>query len=126
MGDENGDAATFMDFFLPDEASARAVVAELKALNVPDITGVQYWYDNNYHYIRNWEHLRNMNSPMKMVVHLLGAPQDYNNLYLPKTENLMQRLISLVVKVAWTDEQLQTLSSKITQALEKVFAKANA
>ena len=124
--DENGDAATFMDFFLPDEATARAVVAELKVLGVPDITGVQYWYDNNYHYIRNWEHLRNMNSPMKMVVHLLGAPQDYNNLHLPKTENLMQRLISLVVKVAWTDEQLQTLSSKITQALEKVFAKANA
>jgi 8-amino-3,8-dideoxy-alpha-D-manno-octulosonate transaminase len=57
-----------------------------------------------------------------MTIHLLGSPQDYNNLDLPKTDNLMSRLISLVVKVAWTDEQLQTLTTKIENALKKVLA----
>jgi 8-amino-3,8-dideoxy-alpha-D-manno-octulosonate transaminase len=120
--DESGDAATFMDFFLPNETTARKVVEELKKEGVGAITGIQYWYDNNYHYVKNWEHLRNLKAPAKMTIHLLGSPQDYNNLDLPKTDNLMSRLISLVVKVAWTDEQLQTLTTKIENALKKVLA----
>lgn len=119
--DEAGDSATFMDFFLPNEDKARQVVAALKAEGVAAITGIQYWYDNNYHYIRNWEHLKALKSPAKMPIHLLEKPQDYNNLDLPKTEDLMCRLISLVVKVAWTEEQLQELTSKIEKALASVF-----
>lgn len=120
--DEEGDAATFMDFFLPDEATTRKVLAELKNEGIGAITGIQYWYDNNYHYIKNWEHLRNLKAPAKMMIHLLGSPQDYNNLDLPITDNLMSRLISLVVKVAWTDEQLKTLTDKIESALKKALA----
>lgn len=121
--DANGDAATFMDFFLPDEQTARKVLAALKEEGIGNITGIQYWYDNNYHYIKNWEHLKNLKSPAPMAIHLLGSPQDYNNLDLPITDNLMSRLISLVVKVAWTDEQLATLTSKIEKALQSVLGK---
>jgi 8-amino-3,8-dideoxy-alpha-D-manno-octulosonate transaminase len=122
IADENGDSATFMDFFLPDEATARQVVAALKVEGVANLTGIQYWYDNNYHYIRNWEHLKALKAPAKMTIHLLEQPQDYNNLQLPVTENLMSRLISLVVKVAWTEEQLLDLTAKIEKALATVLA----
>jgi 8-amino-3,8-dideoxy-alpha-D-manno-octulosonate transaminase len=121
--DANGDAATFMDFFLPNEQTARKVVSALKEEGVGNITGIQYWYDNNYHYIKNWEHLKKLKSPAKMAIHLLGSPQDYNNLDLPITDNLMSRLISLVVKVAWTEEQLASLKAKIETALQKGLAK---
>jgi 8-amino-3,8-dideoxy-alpha-D-manno-octulosonate transaminase len=124
--DEAGDAATFLDFFLPDEATTRLVVKALQEAGVPQITGVQYWYDNNYHYIKNWEHLRNMQTIAKLYIQTITPPQDYKNLQLPYTEGLMKRLISFVIKVAWTDDQLKELGQKITQALEKVFSKVPA
>jgi 8-amino-3,8-dideoxy-alpha-D-manno-octulosonate transaminase len=121
--DPNGDCATFMDFFLSDETSARAVVKALQEEGVPAITGVQYWYDNNFHYIKNWEHLRNLTTASKIYAQTIELPQDYNDYktFLPKTENLMKRLISLVVKITWTDEQLATLTQKITNALKKAL-----
>lgn len=119
--DAQGDAATFMDFFLPDEATARAVVQALKNEGVGEFTGIQYWWDNQYHYIRNWEHIRSLKTPMKLVAHLLGTPQDYENLEIPKSNDLISRLISLVVKINWNDEQLATLTSRIEKALKSVL-----
>jgi 8-amino-3,8-dideoxy-alpha-D-manno-octulosonate transaminase len=121
--DPDGDACTFMDFFLPDEETARKVVKALIEEGVPSLTGVQYWYDNNFHYIKNWEHLRNLTTAAPVYANLVGTPQNYNDYktFLPKTDNLMSRLISLVVKIGWTEEQLNTLTQKITKALENVF-----
>ncbi|KOY87601.1 glutamine--scyllo-inositol aminotransferase [bacterium 336/3] len=119
--DAQGDAATFMDFFLPDEATARAVVQALKNEGVGEFTGIQYWWDNQYHYIRNWEHIRSLKTPMKLVAHLLGTPQDYENLEIPKSNDLISRLISLVVKINWNDEQLATLTGRIEKALKSVL-----
>jgi 8-amino-3,8-dideoxy-alpha-D-manno-octulosonate transaminase len=119
--DAQGDAATFMDFFLPDEATTRAVVQALKNEGVGEFTGIQYWWDNQYHYIRNWEHIRSLKTPMKLVAHLLGTPQDYENLEIPKSNDLISRLISLVVKINWNDEQLATLTGRIEKALKSVL-----
>lgn len=119
--DTQGDAATFMDFFLPDEATARAVVQALKNEGVGEFTGIQYWWDNQYHYIRNWEHIRSLKTPMKLVAHLLGTPQNYENLEIPKSNDLISRLISLVVKINWNDEQLATLTGRIEKALKSVL-----
>jgi 8-amino-3,8-dideoxy-alpha-D-manno-octulosonate transaminase len=123
MSDENGDSATFLDFFLPDEATARQLVKAFQEAGVPQLTGVQYWYDNNYHYLKNWEHFRNMQTVGKLYVETITPPQDYKTLFLPQTDNLMSRLISLVVKVAWTEEQLNDLTQRMNTALEKVLSK---
>ncbi|GAB4132743.1 MAG: DegT/DnrJ/EryC1/StrS family aminotransferase [Raineya sp.] len=121
--DPTGDAATFMDFFLPNETTTRAVLQALREEGVANFTGIQYWWDNQYHYIRNWEHIRSLKTPMKTVAHLLGTPQDYENLDIPQSNNLISRLISLVVKINWTEEQLQELCNKIEKALANALAK---
>lgn len=122
--DESGDAATFMDFFLPDEATTRKVV---KALQEAGIGGVQYWYDNNFHYLKNWEHIREMKTIAK--VHwqtVANPPQDFKTLQLPNTDAVISRLISLVVKVTWSEEELQNLTNNITAALSTVLQKDEA
>jgi 8-amino-3,8-dideoxy-alpha-D-manno-octulosonate transaminase len=40
---------------LPTESITRSV-AELKAQN--SLPGNFYWFDNNWHYIRKWDHLK--------------------------------------------------------------------
>ncbi|TAE10455.1 MAG: DegT/DnrJ/EryC1/StrS family aminotransferase [Bacteroidetes bacterium] len=116
--DAEGDASTFLDFFLPDEATAKKAVQALKDAGVPAITGVQYWWENNYHYIRNWEHIREMKTAAKLLIQTVTPPQDYKTLQLPQSDAIISRLISLVVKVAWTEEQLQDLCAKMEKAMQ--------
>jgi 8-amino-3,8-dideoxy-alpha-D-manno-octulosonate transaminase len=118
--DPEGDASTFLDFFLPDEATAKKTVQALREAGVPAITGVQYWWENNYHYIRNWEHIREMKTVAKLHIQTVTPPQDYRTLQLPQSDAIISRLISLVVKVAWTDEQLKDLCEKLEKAMAQV------
>ena len=55
--DPDGDSCTFLSWFLPTEEITRAVVNEMKAQGI--LAGNFYWYDNNWHYIRKWDHLKN-------------------------------------------------------------------
>ena len=56
LPDPSGDSCTFLSWFLPTEELTRAVVAELKEQGI--LAGNFYWYENNWHYIRKWDHLR--------------------------------------------------------------------
>lgn len=117
--DEAGDVATFMDFFLPDEETTRKVVDALKDA---EIGGVQYWYDNNFHYFKNWEHIQEMKTVAKVHLQTVeNPPQDYKTLELPKSDAVISRLISMVVRVTWTEEELKDLTDKITEALNTVL-----
>ena len=120
LPDPQGDSATFLSFFLPDPTACQMFV---KACSENAITGIQYWYINNYHYLRNWEHLREMKTLAKLPIEILGSRQDYRNIQLPQTEALMQRLISMVVKVTWTDQELNELISKLDGIFQNIFQK---
>lgn len=117
--DESGDSATFISFFTPNEATTRKVV---KAFADNGVDACQYWFDNMFHYIRQWDHIREMKSTYKMPVHELPQPQDYKTIQFPKSDNVVSRLISMVVKVGWTEEQLNDRISKIEKALDSVFS----
>ena len=55
--DAGGDSCTFLSWFLPTEELTRAAVAEMKTQGI--LAGNFYWFDNNWHYIRKWDHLKN-------------------------------------------------------------------
>lgn len=122
MTDEAGDSATFLSFFLPDEAATRLAIDEMKAQG---LDAFQYWYDNNYHYIKNWEHLTSLKTLNPMPIAHQPRPQDWSNIrsYVPKSDNLISRLISLQVKIGWTDEQLRDRCEKLAKVMEAVSGK---
>jgi 8-amino-3,8-dideoxy-alpha-D-manno-octulosonate transaminase len=112
-----------LSFFLPDEETARRVV---KAFAENGIGGIQYWYDNHFHYIRNWEHLRGMNTLFTIPAQTMECPQDYATVQFPATDAIMQRLISMVVRITWTEEELNALCNKLTDVLSGVLTKQTA
>nr|MCU0450960.1 hypothetical protein [Bernardetiaceae bacterium] len=81
------------------------------------------WYDNNYHYIRNWEHLRQMKTLFKLPMQMFDVPQDYATVQFPQSDALMSRLISMVVRVTWTEAELNALCAKLETVLAAVFNK---
>ena len=113
--DKKGDSATFLSFFLHDESTARRVVENLKKGGVD---GCFYWYDNNWHYIRQWEHFKNISSTAKLPIQLLENRPDYQKLHLPQSDRIMSRTISMQIKLSWTKRELAQRIEKMAQAIK--------
>lgn len=104
LPDPDGDSATFLTFFLPDETMARETI---RRFNENSIDGCFYWYDNNWHYIRHWHHLKNLDSAARLPISLLENPPDYSAADLPESDAVMKRAISMQIKLSWTDADIQ-------------------
>ncbi len=115
--DEAGDSATFFHLLLPSEEAARTTTKLFSAAGI----GHGYWYDNMYHYIKQWDHLKELRMPFRMVAHELGLPQDLKTMKFPQSDAVMSRLISFNIRVTWTDEELNTMLDKMEAALRKVL-----
>ena len=123
LADPEGDSATFLNLLLPDTETAKRTV---DALNANGIGGFNYWFTNMYHFVNQWDHLKDLRVAANLTINVLGAPQDYKNLQLPVSQNVVGRLISFGIRVTWTPEQLNALadgiSKSVTQALSTVHA----
>lgn len=119
LADPDGDSATFLNMLLPDTETAKATVAEM---NKAGVGGFNYWYTNMYHFINQWDHLKEMRTIAKLPVELLGIPQDYANLDLPKSQEVVGRLISFGIRCTWTEEEIKALADKISGCVKAAMA----
>lgn len=112
--DEAGDSATFLSFFLPTEARAREAAKDLSKAGVD---GCFFWYDNNWHYIRQWQHLKNMSTAAPLPATLCGHCPDYGALKLSRSDGIMGRMISMQIKLSWTSDDIAKRIDAIRSAL---------
>lgn len=119
LADPAGDSATFLNMLLPDTESAKRTVDEL---NKAGIGGFNYWFLNMYHFINQWDHIKEMRTASKLPVQLLGAPQDYKALNLPKSQEVVGRLISFGIRCTWTEDEVRQLAEKIAKCAELALA----
>jgi len=123
IADPAGDSATFLNILMPDTESAQRTVEEF---NRAGVVGFDYWFLNMYHFINQWDHVKEMRTAAKLPIEVLGAPQDYAKLELPKSQEVIGRLISFGIKCTWTEEQVKELASNISACVKKAMATANA
>lgn len=117
--DESGDSATFICFFTPNEDTTRKVV---KAFAENGVDACQYWYDNMFHYYKNWDHIKELKAVAKMPIHTFdNLPQDYSTIQFPQSDHVISRLISMIVKLSWTEEQVHERCINIKKSLQTVF-----
>lgn len=110
LADASGDSATFLNLLMPTAEAAQKLVA---AFNKHQLGGFNYWYTNMYHFINQWDHLKNMQTASKLCVQLTGSPQDYKNLDLPVSQEVVGRLISFGIRCTWTEAEVDTLANQI-------------
>lgn len=117
--DAAGDTGSFLSFFLPDAHSAKAAA---QALADAGIGGNPYWYDNNWHYIRKWEHLKN-------GALLNRIPEEYKlailhqaNQAFAASDAWISRCISSAVQLIWTEDEARARGEKMAQVLQSVLA----
>ena len=107
--DPAGDSATFISFILPDEDRARDIS---KKLAQDGVDGCFYWFDNNWHYIRQWNHFKNLSSTARLPVSLDGY-NDFSFIKTPVSDSIMSRTISMQIKLSWSDEEIKERCNRI-------------
>lgn len=115
--DEAGDSATFLSFMLPDEDSARRTA---KALGQAGVDGCFYWYANNWHYLRQWHHFKQMKVAARLPIQNYERQTDFAKVDLPRSDAVMSRTICMQIKLAWTPSDVHNRIAGIEQVLKNL------
>jgi 8-amino-3,8-dideoxy-alpha-D-manno-octulosonate transaminase len=119
IADPDGDSCTFLSWFLPTEEITRNVVSELKAQGA--LAGNFYWYDNNWHYIRKWDHLKNYVSLHALSNDQQAALKKLQTQDFSASDAVMSRCVSTAISLLWSEEQIRERGEKIVGAIKKVL-----
>jgi 8-amino-3,8-dideoxy-alpha-D-manno-octulosonate transaminase len=123
LPDTKGDSCTFLSWFLPSEDAAVKVVEALKAEGI--LAGNFYWYNNNWHYIRKWEHLKNATSLNRLSEAQEQALYKLKDKNFSASDRVMSRCISTLISLSWTEEQIKEKGKRIVAAAQKALSSLN-
>lgn len=116
--DPTGDSCTFLSWFLPTEEITRAVVDEFRVQGIAG--GNFYWFDNNWHYIRKWDHLKNALSLNRLHPDQQQAVFTLKDQDFSASDKVMSRCISSSISLLWTPEQIKERGEKILAIVNKI------
>lgn len=117
LPDPEGDCGTFLSFFMPTENHARAAAGALKSAG---IDGTFHWYDNNWHYVRNWDHFKNRNFVNPVSGDILKNMPDYSKATF-KSDEIVSRCVSITVKLGWSETETEERAEKIAKAVRSAL-----
>ncbi|WP_271766779.1 DegT/DnrJ/EryC1/StrS family aminotransferase [Aquimarina algiphila] len=110
----------FLNIFLPTEDHARKAH---KALGEHGVDACFYWFDNNWHYYKKWEHLLEQKSLSKLSQEVQSGLQK-NNKSFDTSDAWMGRTISCLIKLNWTEAEVTERASKMVEAIQSVLVKS--
>lgn len=106
---------SFLSFFLPDLEKARNVS---KAFKESGVDGCFHYYDNNWHYIRKWEHLKELKTLYPLPKEVKEGLAYLQNKSYPESDHYIGRNISCLIKLSWTEAQVKERASKMVAAIK--------
>ncbi|HLV51408.1 MAG TPA: DegT/DnrJ/EryC1/StrS family aminotransferase [Flavobacterium sp.] len=112
-GEENW---SFLSFFLPSPASTEKIHQKLSEAGVD---ACFYWYNNNWHYHRKWNHLKNRISLGKLPSEVHTQMQDFNHTDFSPSDYWIGRTISCLIKLNWTQEEMKIRAKKISEIIKE-------
>ena len=111
--DVEGDSAGLLTFFMPSE---ERTIEINKKLAENGVDGCFYWYINNWHYLANWQHIQQLKSPAALPITLIKDKPDYTKVAVPKSDAIMSRTISMLIKLSWTEADIKQRIENIKRA----------
>ena len=120
LPDPKGDSCTFLSWFMPTEEITIKLVEALKVEGI--LAGNFYWYNNNWHYIRKWDHLKNFTSLNRLSGEQELALYKLKEQDFSESDKIMSRCISTLISLTWTEEQVKEKGEKILRVAQKVLS----
>ncbi len=105
----------FLSFFLPDLEIARNTS---KAFKENGIDACFHYYDNNWHYVRKWDHLKDLKSLFPISAELRNGLNYLQTKEFPESDHYIGRNISCLIKLSWTEDEVRERARKMVEAIK--------
>ncbi len=105
----------FLNFFLPSLEVSRKVS---KAFKEEGIDGCFHYFDNNWHYVRKWEHLKDLKSLFPIANEVKEGLSYLKQKQFPKSDHFIGRNISCLIKLSWTEDEVNLRASKMAEIIK--------
>ncbi|MFZ1798620.1 MAG: DegT/DnrJ/EryC1/StrS family aminotransferase [Chitinophagaceae bacterium] len=119
--DEQGDSCTFLSWFLPTEEATKKTVEILKNENV--LAGNFYWFINNWHYHKKWDHLKKGHSLYPLNDAQNQALSDLQAKDFSKSDSILSCCISTAISLGWKENDIIEKGEKIVAAAKQSMEK---
>ncbi len=118
--DPAGDSFSFLTWFLPTQAQTEKVMDAFKEADI--LAGNFYWFANNWHYIRKWDHLKTSKSLYAFSDAQQNALTGLQTANFEKSDAIMSRCISTAISLVWTEEQVHEKGAKFLAVLKATLS----
>jgi 8-amino-3,8-dideoxy-alpha-D-manno-octulosonate transaminase len=108
---------SFLNFFLPDEESARRAHSALLSAN---IDGCFYWFNNNWHYHKKWDHLKNLTTLGPVSEKVTKQANKNKTAKFSQSDHWMGRSLSCLIKLSWSEEEVARRAKTMTEVLRDI------
>lgn len=108
----------FLNFFLPDLETARKASNALKEVG---IDGCFHYYDNNWHYVRKWEHLKDIKSLYPLSKEVQKGLKYLQTATFSQSDQFIGRNLSCLIKLSWTENEVRVRANKMVEAIKSVL-----
>lgn len=106
----------FLNFFLPTLEIARNVMSDFKAEGI-DVCF--HYYDNNWHYVRKWDHLKEAKSLYPLADSVKQGLDYISKQDFSKSDYYIGRNISCLIKIGWTEDEVKLRAQKMVNSIKK-------
>jgi len=104
----------FLNFFLPNLEIARKVS---KAFKENGIDVCFHYYDNNWHYIRKWEHLKELKSLFPISQEVKEGLKYLETKTYEQSDSFIARNISCLIKLSWSEEEVRHRANRMVEII---------
>ena len=118
--DPAGDSASFLSWFLPSQEKMEKAIEALKTAGI--FAGNFYWFANNWHYIKKWDHLKNVQSLYALNEAQKAALQKLSYTKFEASDAIMSRCVSTAISLTWTEEQVHAKGAQFLQVLKEALS----
>jgi 8-amino-3,8-dideoxy-alpha-D-manno-octulosonate transaminase len=109
---------SFLSFFLPDLETARKVSTAFKEGGVD---ACFHYYDNNWHYVRKWEHLKDLKSLYPISKEVKEGLKYLQTKTFEQSDHFIGRNISCLIKLSWTEGEVKTRANKMVLSINSAL-----
>ncbi len=108
----------FLNFYLPDLEIARNTS---KAFKDNGIDVCFHYYDNNWHYIRRWDHLKNLKSLFPISNEVKAGLKYLETKTFEQSDRFIARNISCLIKLSWTEDEVKARGKKMADIINSIL-----
>ena len=113
--DGGEESYAFLNFYLPNLDIARKVSKKFKDQG---IDACFHYYDNNWHYVRKWDHLKEIKSLYPISAEVKEGLKYLKDKTFDQSDHFIGRNISCLIKLSWSKDEVKKRAEKMVEIIK--------